>query len=213
MGNRKIDFEKDFLEFTDEEESAFQTQGDKEDTTEQDKGRILTEEEVVAKKYRLGMSVQQIRKEHDISFGKVYEILAKKDVPLRNGRYRSKSNDRISMMTELEKQSLIADYKGGMQIEQIYKKYDINKHGCYIILDEANVPRRLDRTPEKSPIPEMVENIKVKSSEDTAKTLKIKSPAIMEISRDGDILNINVTKQRENPIDFVNVSFKLEDDE
>ena len=96
----------------------------------------------VAQQYKAGVSATKIMKDNNISAGKMYEILRKKGVPLRSNRYATKSTLRTMMMTEQEKNSLIADYQSGVPLETIYNKYKINKNGCYSILDEANVARR-----------------------------------------------------------------------
>lgn len=93
--------------------------------------------------YKTGVSVKQIAAEFNISIGKVYEVLKRKQVTLRQGRnVGSKSAKRIMTMTTMQKENLISDYRSGMQLADIYSKYNINKHGAYSILDEYNVPRR-----------------------------------------------------------------------
>jgi hypothetical protein len=102
---------------------------------------ILSDEEVVVKQYKGGLTLKQITKIHGISYGRLYEILNRHKVPFR--RYAaSASGDRISYMTNEERVNLIKDYEKGMALSLIYSKYNINKHGCYAILDEAQVPRR-----------------------------------------------------------------------
>ncbi|WP_226803050.1 hypothetical protein, partial [Collinsella aerofaciens] len=139
-----IDIEKDFIE--DEEELFLPKKKPTESQETEEETDIplpLTLDEIVAKQYKEGKTLKEITKANGISYGKVYEILNRLNIPLRHGRYSSsKSGDRIMTMTQLEKKSLIADYKAGMPMNEILEKYQINKHGCYSILDEAKVERR-----------------------------------------------------------------------
>jgi hypothetical protein len=225
--NRVIDFDKDF---TEEEEAVFNPNFKKESQSEPGKAPVgetdaeevkepknLTMDETIAKKYKLGMSVRQIIADHGISSGKVYEILARKKVGLRNGRYSSKSTERISTMTNLEKQSLILDYKNGATLGYIYRKYDINKNGTYQLLDEANIPRRMDRDVGNEPAPKMVENIKeaTKPVIDTSGitlTKEFTQNAPINIRKEGDTLFIEVAKAVKSPVEYINISFKFKED-
>lgn len=96
----------------------------------------------VAAQYRAGMNLKDISKANNISAGKIYGILARMDVPLRSGRYKTASGDRLATMTNQEKQSLIDSYLRGTALEFLYRAYKLNKHGLYRVLDEANIPRR-----------------------------------------------------------------------
>lgn len=102
---------------------------------------LLYDEEIIVSQYKLGMTLKVITKIHGISYGRLYEILNRHKVPFK--RYAaSASGDRMSYMTDEERVNLIKDYEKGMALSLIYSKYNINKHGCYSILDEAQVPRR-----------------------------------------------------------------------
>lgn len=242
---RKIDLQNDF---TEEEESVFTTERFiarkvsedelaefKKNWEESAPGIVapqpeverLSMEDIVAKQYKLGMTLKQIQREHNISAGKVYEILARKQVPLRNGRQPSKSHERLSMMTELEKKSLVRDYKDGMPLESIFKKYDINKHGCYIILDEADIPRRLERETGNELANEMVDNIgdKLSKSNDliTGDTGITITEPINTATFDQDFkakldlqdntLHIKINKKHKEPIKSIQLSLDFGEDE
>lgn len=210
MVSKIIDFENDF---TEEEEDVFLTREEKGIGVEN-----TTLEDIVASKYKLGLPIKQIRKEHNISSGKVYEILARKGVPLRNGRYRSKYMERATTMSQLERQSLILDYEMGTPLEDIYKKYDINKHGCYLILDEANVPRRQDRPLTSTEFVELDEHDvsgmvdKVKNKPDTLtdnKNAGLNEGVSWEIEKGKRTLHITVDESLKYNIDCVNISITL----
>src|SRR5699024_5631746 len=124
----------------------FEEEEGKEESNNKTDKRVLSLEETIIKKYKLGMNLTKIIQDHDISSGKLYDILNRNKVPLRAGRYNSDSNDRISKMSKIEKMSLIEDYNKGVPLVTIYKKHKINKHGCYQILDENNVPRRQNKS-------------------------------------------------------------------
>lgn len=168
--NRKLDIEVDFIE--DEEEGGESKTKD-----------TLTLDEIIVKKYKLGMNLTKIMHDHNISSGSLYNILNRNRVPLRNGRHTSKSQDRVTNMSQMEKKSLISDYLKGMTLIDIYKKYDINKHGCYQILDEAGVPRRqdvdlADSSATYEPREDMVNNIKDSvKNKDTGIKISEPSPA------------------------------------
>lgn len=249
---RKIDLQNDF---TEEEESVFTTERfiarkvSEDELAEfkkawekmepapvvtPEESKRLSMEDVIAKQYKLGMTLKQIQTEHNISAGKVYEILARKGVPLRNGRQRSKSNERLSMMTELEKQSLIRDYKDGMPLASIFNKYDINKHGCYIILDEANIPRRLERDVGNDIANEMLDNIEEElikgdtgiTQPEPLNSQKIDGGIIAKMGRSleydtgykakldvhGNTLHIKINKKHTEPIKNIQLSFDFEED-
>ena len=139
MENKKlIDIERDF---TEEEEMLFKPGivTPKEELPD-------TMEEIVIRQYKLGMTLKQITKGQGLSYGKIYEILHRHNVPLKHGRYNhSGSGDRMLTMSQLEKESLVTDYLAGMELKDLYEKYNINKHGCYSILDAAGVARRQKR--------------------------------------------------------------------
>lgn len=134
-------------DFTEEEEAVFKpavavaepAKGAKPEKTEA-VGSSLDSH--VAAQYRAGMNLKDICKSNNISAGKVYGILARMDVPLRSGRYKTASGDRLATMTNKEKQSLIDSYLSGKALETLYRAYNLNKHGLYRVLDEANIPRR-----------------------------------------------------------------------
>lgn len=132
--SRDLDPEKDF---TEEEEALMRPNVFTPKLSEE-----LRLASKVAQQYKAGLSATKIMKDNNISAGKMYEILRKKGVALRSNRYATKGTLRTVMMTEQEKRNLIADYQSGMSLGDIYKKYNINKNGCYSILDEANVARR-----------------------------------------------------------------------
>ena len=106
-------------------------------------GENVSEAERVAAMYKAGVSIKDILTANEISTGRMYEILNRKQVPLRKGRKtNTESARRILMMTAKEKQDVIIDYRDNMKLSTIFKKYDINKHALYSILDEHNVPRK-----------------------------------------------------------------------
>lgn len=168
--------------------------------------RVLRTEEAVAKKYKLGLPILEIQKQHGISSGTIYGILARKGIPLRsNARRHSKSQERLSTMTELEKKSLVRDYKDGMSITNIFKKYDINKHGAYLILDEAGVPRRHDREIGSGTdiANEMVKSVRGSQSN------KVKK---VDAKLEDETLHIHVTVKKDIPVQAFQVNLSYEED-
>src|SRR5699024_11433419 len=101
--------------------------------------RVLSLEETIIKKYKLGMNLTKIIQDRDISSGKLYDILNRNKVPLRAGRYNSDSNDRISKMSKIEKMSLIEDDNKGVPLVTIYKKHKIKKNRSHQLLDTNNL--------------------------------------------------------------------------
>lgn len=106
--------------------------------------RTIKLDKLIADRYREGYLIKDIVEEFDISQGSVYNSLSREGMSLRNTVNNSKSAIRIDNMTALEKLSLKQDYENGMAMTQIYEKYDINKHGCYMLLDELGAERRRD---------------------------------------------------------------------
>lgn len=221
--DRLIDFDNDF---TEEEEAVFQATPQNTITARVGVTALLELEEQVVKKYRGGMSVVQIAKDYDISFGKIYDILARHGVPLRNGRSkRSKSYKRLKSMTRKEKETLINDYINGMSLKEIFKKYNINKHGVYTLLNEANVPLKQDRKlhnekewqSEVEPkhgqrtifdfIDEAEEDKEVEAKTETEAETDTKS---VKIEKKDGTLHIELTKHVFQDVDTVKVSFATE---
>ena len=190
---RFIDFDNDF----EEEQSAAASLG-------------LSQDDIVIKQYKVGMTVKAIVADNGISYGKVYEILSRNGVPLRSGRYNNtKSGERILTMGELEKRSLINDYLAGMQLKALFEKYEINKHGCYLILDAANIPRRhLHIKSEEEDIVEIMPPIELIA--DPAPTQFMVDEAPIVVRREGDTLYINISTDKVSvePISIV-ISFNL----
>ena len=189
----KIDIENDF---TEEEVAAIAP-------------KPLPKEEQIAKKYQAGLPVLQIAKEHNISTGKIYNILNRKGVKLRNGRtLKSQSASRLITMTAVQKQNLINDYLDGMMLKTIFDKYDINKHGTYAILDEQNVPRRDD--------PSLHTGHHYNNSRNRAARKAYKSHAkaaaeaedVSYYIEDGTLC-ITISKKRIMPVENIQISFEL----
>ncbi|AMQ66485.1 DNA binding protein [Bacillus phage Shbh1] len=135
MKKREIDLENDFTEV---EEEVFKVDNKKDQV---EAGGKL--EDIIAKKYKLGMNVREIYRNHNVSIGQIYDILRRKHVPLRHTVTNSRSAQRVKNMSQEEIECLVNDYVSNrLTLEEIYKKYNINKHGCYMILDEVGVPRK-----------------------------------------------------------------------
>ncbi|AII27998.1 hypothetical protein LD13_gp097 [Bacillus phage Bobb] len=125
-----------FEEFTKEEAKAFAT------TTVS--AEDVASEAAIVKMYSEGRTVGEIQDTFKISSGKMYEIITRHNLPLRNGRIKnSKAGKRLQEMTKNEKRNLVKDYEDGMNLNDIYKKYNINKHGTYTILNEFKVDRKV----------------------------------------------------------------------
>lgn len=125
-----------FEEFTKEEAKAFATSS----VSAED----VASEAAIVKMYSEGHTVEEIKNTFKISSGKMYEIITRHSLPLRNGRVKSsKAGKRLQEMTKKEKRNLVKDYEDGMNLNDIYKKYNINKHGTYTILNEFRVDRKI----------------------------------------------------------------------
>jgi hypothetical protein len=172
----------------------------KEEIKKVEAAKPLTPEEIIIKQYQGGMTLKQIVKGNGTSYGRVYEILNRNGVALRSGRYNSKSNNRLVVMSKLEQASLIADYKAGLSMVEILEKYNINKHGCYAILDTAGVPRRQNKNPLLLDINKITEVEKY-----------VVTPATEPIMAHWDettrTLHIKVKKNR--PIENITLTFNL----
>jgi hypothetical protein len=187
--SRLIDINNDF---TEEEEAVFLP-------VPKHEIEYISLDETIIRKYKLGMTLKHITKEHGISYGKVYEILHRNNVPLRHGSYKAtKSADRLSTMTGAEKQRLIDDYLSGMPLKVLFDQYNINKHGCYIVLDEAGIPRRHKQS--------TTTGTKVDKEKITFDDLPV------EITRQGETLHITLLKKHITPVESIQLSFSFEDD-
>ncbi|AGB62718.1 hypothetical protein [Bacillus phage phiAGATE] len=125
-----------FEEFTKEEAKAFATTN----VSAED----VASEAAIVRMYSEGHTVGEIQDTFKISSGKMYEIITRHSLPLRNGRIKnSKAGKRLQEMTKKDKRNLVTDYENGMNLNDIYKKYNINKHGTYTILNEFKVDRKV----------------------------------------------------------------------
>lgn len=132
-------------DFTEEEVAVFQPAvavAEKPKQEEKPKAEASSLDAHVAAQYRAGMNLKDISKANNISAGKIYGILDRMAVPLRSGRYKTASGDRLATMSNAEKQRLIDSYLSGTPLETLYETHNLNKHGLYRVLDEANIPRR-----------------------------------------------------------------------
>jgi len=140
--NEMFDWENDF---TEEEEAVFEPSSTNKEKYHFDIEMGIgspgedeeTMEELVARKYKLGMNVTDIRRDHGVSAGTIYRILHRNNIPLRNGK-----ESKYSSMSAEDKELLVEDYLEGMSMKDIYNKYNITKHGAYTIIDEFQAPRR-----------------------------------------------------------------------
>lgn len=209
--DRLIDLENDF---TEEEEAVFQV------TTETENTSQLNLEESVVKKYRGGMTIVQIAKDHDISVGKIYDILARHNVTLRKGRSkRSKSYKRLKAMTREEKAALINDYINGVPLKELFNKYNINKHGVYTLLNQANVPLKQDsklqeETDNKVVQPEVQPNYRQLTIDDflddTEEKEESKDIQLIKLKKQDNTLHIKLSKEALQNLDNFEVSIDLE---
>lgn len=126
--NREIDVNNDFVEH--EEDSNV------------NEAPTLTKDEAIVQKYKMGMSVRDLAEAYNMAIGTVYSKLRRSKKVKIGISERSKYLDRIQNMSEQNKKQLIKDYQNFMTLQDIYKKYGINKHTCYAILDDAGVERR-----------------------------------------------------------------------
>lgn len=222
MGNDKsrfIDLDKDFVEEESEQlnvneqlelfkESMWKTV----ETATNDVPSSV--EEQIASQYKMGVSVVALAEKYDMSHGAVYAILRRKGVPLRRQGI-GKSYDRVNSMTKEEKNNLIREYTDGVPLHEIYKKYNINKHGTYIILDQANVPRRGIKNvkrgkPAKKPASALTFNptsaiVNPSNNEKVGMNGTKTSP--IEISLKDGVLHINITEIAQSPVDKIYVTF------
>ncbi|ALA13212.1 DNA binding protein [Bacillus phage TsarBomba] len=102
----------------------------------------MTFEELVTADYKNGVKQQDILDKYVISTTQLYDILNRNQIPLRNRMRSSKSNDRLMTITKMEMETFEYDYKQGMHLEKLYKKYGLNKHGLYKLVDKLGLPRR-----------------------------------------------------------------------
>lgn len=103
----------------------------------------VTVDELVAAEYQdKSIKQQDILNKYGISTTQLYDILNRKGIPFRNRARSSKSNDRLLTMTKIEMDTFAGDYTQGMHLEKLYKKYDLNKHGLYKLVDKLGLPRR-----------------------------------------------------------------------
>ncbi|WAW12028.1 hypothetical protein [Staphylococcus phage SAP6] len=100
-------------------------------------------EEYIVTSYNKGVPVTDIAKEAKVSIGLIYTVLNFYKVPKK--RKKSRVAKRVKHITNDKNkvQALIKDYQY-MDLQSIYKKYNIHKNGLYYILDLYNIERKSD---------------------------------------------------------------------
>lgn len=104
---------------------------------------VKSTDELIAAEYQdKSIKQQDILDKYNISTSQLYDILNRKDIPLRNRLRSSKTNDRLLTMTATEMENFAHDYKQNMSLAELYKKYDLNKHGVYKLVGQLGLPKR-----------------------------------------------------------------------
>lgn len=131
-----------FISLNKEEEKILGTENKKEFTPlKKDKRFNTIKEQQIVTLYEEGAPFKEISKTVKVSTGMIYSVINSYKVEKRNKK--SRVSERVSHVlddTEKTKQ-LIKDYQF-MNVEDIYKKYNIHKNGLYYILDLYNVERK-----------------------------------------------------------------------
>lgn len=115
-----------------------------EDTAEEENSDSSSlKEKAIAQAYQQGATSKYIIDAFGVSsYGKMYSILLRNDVPFRTES--SKMEEKIKHITQDPEKvkNVIDDYYKGLKVQDIFDKYDLYKHGLYYLLDKYNVPRR-----------------------------------------------------------------------
>lgn len=115
-----------------------------EDTAEEENNDSSSlREKAIVQAYQQGATSKYIVDTFGVSsYGKLYSILLRNDVPFRTES--SKMEEKIKHITQDPEKvkNVIDDYYKGLKVQDIFDKYDLYKHGLYYLLDKYNVPRR-----------------------------------------------------------------------
>lgn len=115
-----------------------------EDTAEEENNDSSNlREKAIVQAYQQGATSKYIVDTFGVSsYGKLYSILLRNDVPFRTES--SKMEEKIKHITQDPEKvkNVIDDYYKGLKVQDIFDKYDLYKHGLYYLLDKYNVPRR-----------------------------------------------------------------------
>ncbi|AFO70653.1 hypothetical protein SPJ221_165 [Staphylococcus phage vB_SauH_SPJ2] len=100
-------------------------------------------EEYIVTSYNKGVPVTDIAKEAKVSMGLIYTVLNFYKVPKKHKKSRVAKRVKHITNDKNKVQALIKDYQY-MDLQSIYKKYNIHKNGLYYILDLYNIERKSD---------------------------------------------------------------------
>lgn len=131
-----------FISLNKEEEKILDTENKKEFTPlKKDKRFNTIKEQQIVTLYEEGAPFKEISKAVKVSTGMIYSVINSYKVEKRNKK--SRVSERVAhVLNDVEKtKQLIKDYHF-MNVEDIYKKYNIHKNGLYYILDLYNVERK-----------------------------------------------------------------------
>lgn len=98
-------------------------------------------DELVIAEYIGKVKLDTILEKYNISTTDLYRILNRKGIPLRNRMSKTKANDRLLTMSSVEKEDFAKDYMRGLKLVTLYKKYTLNRHVLYKLVDELGLPK------------------------------------------------------------------------
>lgn len=198
---RKIDVTRDF---TEEEEAVFLPKS-KRNTSDTPSAIEESMADTVARLYTSAVPVKAITSQLGITYGRMYKMLEAKGIPKRTGQ--------LPPITDSEKRYVVEDYLNGMKMEDMFEKYHANKGMIYKVLDEYDIPRRSDGTSSVLTPTELYTGNKqiITADSEPVKTNEgIRVDGDLYIDDDG-ILHVNIYKQPDVDIRYIDIGITLED--
>lgn len=98
-------------------------------------------ERFIVERYNQGIPLKDISKEANVSIGLIYTVLNSYKVSKRNNKSQVEKRIEHILNDPVKIKNIITDYQF-MNLQDIYKKYDIHKNGLYYLLDLYHVDRK-----------------------------------------------------------------------
>lgn len=103
------------------------------------------QERKVIRMYEKGEKVRDIQIVLKITAGRVYRILNRNGIKMRQPVTTSEAQLRYMALSKYEKDRIVDEYIRGVTISTIRTRYNLNKTSLYKVLDERGITRRSEK--------------------------------------------------------------------
>lgn len=130
-----------FISLNEEEKQLLKKESKIYTPLEESKEYNTPKERFIVESYNQGIPLRDISKEANVSIGLIYTVLNSYKVGKRNNKSQVEKRIAHILNDPVKIKNIITDYQF-MNLQDIYKKYNIHKNGLYYILDLYHVNRK-----------------------------------------------------------------------